>query len=170
MNGKIVSFIAGCVCILLSCNKAEGPDSGQTDGFTITFETKGGLPVPDPQVVKKGGFVEEPAVVPEKEGTTFSGWYTSTGLKYNFKSTPVSKDMTLYAKYWAGPKKYVFINDYDWSYLESAVRGRFSASGKSPSISSGSGRSKRQQTVSSATARQKGGSMICVNSPVGIEK
>lgn len=128
MNGKIVSVIAGCVCILLSCNKAEGPDSGQTDGFTITFETNGGLPVPEPQVVKKGGFVEEPAVVPEKEGTTFSGWYTSTGLKYSFKSTPVSKDMTLYAKYWAGPKKYVFINDYDWSYLESAVRGTFGTS------------------------------------------
>lgn len=119
-------IIAGA--LTASCSKSENPQSGTADGFTVTFETNGGLPVPEPQTVKKGGFAEEPETVPEKDGTTFSGWYTSTGLKYNFKSTPVSKDITLYAKYWSGPKKYIFINDYDWSYLESSVRNTFGSS------------------------------------------
>ena len=120
-----VTILAGCA--MLSCGK-EKQEPDQPDGYTVTFETGGGQPVPEPQVVKKGGFVEEPAAAPEKEGMTFCGWYSSTGLKYNFKSSPVYKDMTLYAKYWEGPKKYIFINDYDWSYLESSINGTFGSS------------------------------------------
>ena len=125
MRNILLALIpATAVFLLSSCGK-DSPAPDKPDGFTVTFEANGGQPVPDPQVVKEGGFAVEPEIVPEKDGTTFSGWYTSSGLKYNFKSTPVSKDITLYAKYWAGPKKYIFINDYDWSYLEGAIRNTF---------------------------------------------
>lgn len=71
--------------------------------FTVTFVTNGGSTV-NPQTVCDGDVVFKPAN-PKKEGYTFDGWYadeTCTEL-YNFR-TPVTKDITLYAK-WKEDKK-----------------------------------------------------------------
>lgn len=67
--------------------------------YTVMFDSQGGSYVPD-QVVKEGetaGIPEEP----DKDDNAFMGWYTSEGFsfRFNFK-TPISQDITLYAKWW----------------------------------------------------------------------
>lgn len=64
----------------------------------ITFESNGGSSV-EMQKVKVGSKVTEPSA-PTKEGYTFAGWYKESSLlnKYSFDQ-PVSKHMTLYAKW-----------------------------------------------------------------------
>ncbi len=66
--------------------------------YTVSFESNGGSAVP-PQTVTEGSTVTRPAD-PTKEGCSFAGWFTDTGLTelYNF-STPVHASFTLYAKW-----------------------------------------------------------------------
>ena len=64
--------------------------------FTVSFETDGGSPKPRDQTVSYGGKVTEPAA-PTKTGYSFTGWYNGDAL-WNF-DTPVTSDMTLYAKW-----------------------------------------------------------------------
>ncbi len=110
------------LALLVGCSEKEDVKSGM---LTVSFDTDGGTPVPEAVTVEKGKTIAEPSVTPTKDGYTFSGWYTSTGLKFNFKSTPVTKDITLVARWWAGPKQYVLINDYSWKYNESAITATF---------------------------------------------
>lgn len=119
---KRVSIIMFLAALLMGCSK---PASDSERVFTITFDTGGGEPAPAAQQIGKGGFVTEPVEQPVLGAGVFSGWYTQTGLKFNFKSTPVTKDITLVARYWDGPKRYFVINDYDWSYLEKAIASYF---------------------------------------------
>ena len=129
----IAAAVSACV---LSCGKSE--PSTENDSFTVVFDTGGGLPVPEVQHIQKGDKASEPEVIPEKEGSLFIGWYTESGLKFNFLSNPITKDITLYARYWRGPKKYVVINDYDWSYLEESVHNYFGSSeGKDVAVGQG---------------------------------
>lgn len=71
--------------------------------FTVTFVSGGGSTV-NPQTVCDGDVVFKPAN-PKKEGYTFDGWYADEACTelYNFR-TPVTKDITLYAK-WKEDKK-----------------------------------------------------------------
>ncbi len=71
--------------------------------YTVTFVTGGGSAV-NPQTVCDGDIVFKPAN-PKKEGFTFEGWYADEACTelYNFR-TPVTKDITLYAK-WKEDKK-----------------------------------------------------------------
>ena len=75
------------------------------DKHIVDFETFEGNPIPDNQIVTKGEKAVEPSTPPKKAGNTFDGWYTSDDHgatlsvnKYDF-STPITKDMTLYAKW-----------------------------------------------------------------------
>ena len=115
----LLSVAAVLILALNSCKKEGRPEDKTV--FTITFDCQGGTPVPTSQTVEKGAFVVEPAEQPTLDGQVFAGWYTQSGLKFNFVSTPVTKDIVLVAHYWQGPKKYIVINAYDWSYLEKAV-------------------------------------------------
>ena len=63
--------------------------------FTVSFDTQGGSTVPA-QTVSYGGKVTEPAA-PTKTGYSFTGWYNGD-TQWNF-DTPVTSDMTLYAKW-----------------------------------------------------------------------
>lgn len=69
--------------------------------YTVTFNSKDGSNVPK-QTVKHGEKVEKPNPEPQKDGSTFGGWYEdencSENKKWNF-DTPVIKNMTLYAKW-----------------------------------------------------------------------
>ena len=69
--------------------------------YTIKFNTKGGLTVPD-QYISRNKTVKEPEKV-TKYGYTFEGWYTDEKYttKYDF-DTPVTKSFTLYAKWSEG--------------------------------------------------------------------
>lgn len=116
---KVIFLLAVALgaAIPLSCSK----DSVQEKSYTVTFDTDGGTPVPEPQIVKEGGFAREPDFVPVKDGEKFTAWYTERGFKFNFNSNPITKDITLTARYWSAPKQYVLINDYCYRYDEKAV-------------------------------------------------
>ena len=66
---------------------------------TVTFDSNGGTAVESQQVVNSG-YASEPSE-PTKDGKVFIGWYTDPGLttKFNFSSTPITSDITLYAKW-----------------------------------------------------------------------
>lgn len=70
------------------------------DGYVrVKFDTNGGSLV-DAQIILEGDTATEPAD-PTFDGFTFGGWYTddTTFLEaYNF-ATPVTADITLYAKW-----------------------------------------------------------------------
>ncbi|WP_317979150.1 InlB B-repeat-containing protein [Paenibacillus glycanilyticus] len=68
------------------------------NSYSITFNSNGGSGVND-QTVNYNGTVSEPTD-PTKTGYTFGGWYTDSNLdnKYVF-ATPVTGDVTLYAKF-----------------------------------------------------------------------
>ena len=64
----------------------------------ITFNTNGGSAV-ESAFVEKGDILVKPAD-PTREGFSFGGWYTDAGLTYAYDfATPVTADMTLYAKW-----------------------------------------------------------------------
>ncbi len=66
--------------------------------FTVTFNTNGGSNVAS-QTVASGAAATKPAA-PVKDGYTFGGWYQDSSLTtpWNF-SSPVTNDMTLYARW-----------------------------------------------------------------------
>jgi uncharacterized repeat protein (TIGR02543 family) len=72
--------------------------------YTVTFETNGGIPVPDSQIVKHGEKITEPSGdnVPSKTSYTLGGWYTDPRFitRWNFDyDTAITGDITLYAKW-----------------------------------------------------------------------
>ena len=71
--------------------------------YTATFETNGGTDI-ESQTVSEGEYFYKP-YQPKKNGYKFIGWYTDKECteEYGFR-TPVSSDVTLYAK-WESEKK-----------------------------------------------------------------
>lgn len=68
------------------------------NGYTVTFDSRGGTDVSAQTDVMYG----EPLEVPEpptREGYVFTGWYMDENCVYlwDFSSTQVAQDMTLYA-------------------------------------------------------------------------
>ena len=74
------------------------PIPPEPETHTVTFETGEGSDVDD-QIVNDGETAEEPED-PTWEGHTFEGWYLDEEctIPYDF-STPVTEDITLYAKW-----------------------------------------------------------------------
>lgn len=67
--------------------------------FTVTFDTDGGSAV-DKQSVKEGDKAVKPAKDPTKKDYIFAGWVTAKGGSEAYKfDTPVTKDITIYAKW-----------------------------------------------------------------------
>ncbi len=99
MSKKIIALFLAVILsfstllLLTSCND-EVPEG---EGFTVSFNTNGGTPVPS-QRVREGGKATRPKN-PTYEGNEFVGWYLD-GVEYDFK-TPVTKDITLEAR-WDG--------------------------------------------------------------------
>ena len=62
--------------------------------YTVTFDAKGGKPIPDAQKVVKDGTATAPTD-PTKKGYTFVEWQLD-GAKYDF-GTPVTRNITLVA-------------------------------------------------------------------------
>ena len=105
---KDVAFDAGKVVSL--------PVSIPGEKYTVSFDTNGGSAIASVEV-KDGACVEEPADPelqlaeglylgsPDELGE-FQGWYSDSGLTeaYDF-STPVTSDLTLYAKWGGSPEK-----------------------------------------------------------------
>ena len=67
--------------------------------YTVTFETNGGSAI-EAQLVPEGTFATKPATAPTKEGNLFEGLYTEQTMTNPFDFyTPITKDITLYAKW-----------------------------------------------------------------------
>ena len=67
---------------------------------SVTFDTDGGTPVPDVQIVDKDGFAAAPTTNPVKENYEFAGWYLGEAEEaYNFAETAVIENITLKAKW-----------------------------------------------------------------------
>ncbi|MDR1764040.1 MAG: Ig-like domain-containing protein [Dysgonamonadaceae bacterium] len=88
------------------------------NNYDVTFETYGGTSIGG-QVVNEGLTAAKPAN-PTKEYSIFDGWYTDADCTaaYDF-STPVTADITLYAKWINACLKYTYSLDdtegYGWS-------------------------------------------------------
>ena len=85
---------------------AEGEDKSVTASveysikYTVTFETNGGTPIPEQQLVEAGGYATRPKTDPEKEGSVFGDWYADASFnrKYGFNEE-VTENTTVYAKF-----------------------------------------------------------------------
>ncbi len=124
-----------CMFSLLSLMSCKDGANQSIKEFTIIFDAKGGTPTPSPQKIIAKGLVVQPTVDPTKGDSVFVGWFTASKMKFNFISNPVTEDLTLYAKWWAGPEKYVFVVAADWEYSETKVKANFGSSkGKSVAV------------------------------------
>lgn len=65
------------------------------DSYTVSFETEGGVPVPDSQIIPYGSTATEPDFTPERTGYTFVGWYLN-GEPFDF-DTVIEGNITLTA-------------------------------------------------------------------------
>ena len=68
--------------------------------YTVSFDSKGGLPAPDAQTINAGNPASKPSS-PFKDDFSFGGWYTdedATEYKYDF-TRPVISNLTLYARW-----------------------------------------------------------------------
>lgn len=72
----------------------------------VTFNTNGGSEI-NKEVIAYGNTITKPTN-PTKENYTFDGWYIDEKLTESFDfNTPITKDITLYAK-WSESKKYSY--------------------------------------------------------------
>ena len=74
------------------------------NGYTVSFDSKGGTDVPAQTDLKYGDYVAEPEP-PTREGYTFAGWYFDENCQYPFDFTTVIVDgsTTLYARWEKNP-------------------------------------------------------------------
>ena len=68
------------------------------NGYTVTFDSKGGTDVPAQTDVMYGDLVVEPEP-PTREGYVFTGWYMDENCNYlwDMEVSQVGQSMTLYA-------------------------------------------------------------------------
>ena len=75
-------------------------DAPSIPTYNVLFDTAGGsIVTPNPQVVNEGSTAAEPTTT--KAGFEFGGWFTDTSYLYrfNFATTPITSNITLYAKW-----------------------------------------------------------------------
>ena len=70
------------------------------NGYTITFDSRGGTDVPAQVDMMYGDYVAEPEA-PTREGYTFGGWFTDERCTYqwDFEESQVGYSITLYANW-----------------------------------------------------------------------
>ncbi len=71
--------------------------TAQVTGYTVTFNTNGGLALKN-VTVKPGAYLSE-LPTPTRDGYQFVGWYSDAALTkpFNYLTTPISSSITLYA-------------------------------------------------------------------------
>lgn len=102
-------------------------NSKNYEKYTVRFDTNGSNTSYAKQVVLKNDTAENPGN-PYKYGYTFKGWYLN-GSKYDF-DTPVTKDITLIAKYtknsnnnyYEDDDDYYDDDDYDYNYRNTKTK------------------------------------------------
>ena len=68
------------------------------NGYTVTFDSKGGTDVPAQTEVMYGDYVEEPEP-PTREGYVFTGWYADENCtqRWDMGFSQIGQNTTLYA-------------------------------------------------------------------------
>ena len=85
----------------------------EAQDVTVTFNTNGGSAI-DPIEVEPGHTISKPQN-PKKAGFIFSGWYSDSGLKTEFKfNTAITKDTTLYTKWTKDVNEFSDVSQGDW--------------------------------------------------------
>ncbi len=71
----------------------------KTQTFTVTFDTKGGSPVPEKQTVDYGTKVNKPTTDPKRTDYTFTGWYADEDCTtlFDFENNQITAATTIYA-------------------------------------------------------------------------
>ena len=85
--------------IYINVNNTPNPDP-EPSTYTVTFDLnyEGATGTPESQTINKGEKAREPED-PTRDGFNFEGWYTKAegGEKFDFETTPIDADITLYA-------------------------------------------------------------------------
>lgn len=90
--------------------------NGVSGVWTVTFNTNGGTPEPEPQI--RANLPATKPDDPTKEGYNFGGWYTDEAFttEYTFtESEKVTQALTLYAKWTKEAAKYYYYSPADGS-------------------------------------------------------
>ena len=97
-----------------------------TDKHKVEFDTDGGTPVPDTQLVEHEGKATKPATDPTKEKFVFTGWKdkekASEDNLFDFANTPIIKDLILLAQWTNAVQE---INDTDTIDTEKFIKVTF---------------------------------------------
>ena len=88
--------------------------------YHITFDTRGGQPVPEAQTVNDGECAVKPGTDPVKKNYRFFGWQLN-GKAYDF-SKPVHSNLTLQARWFKIPPK-TGDNDHPWLWITLLLTG-----------------------------------------------
>ncbi len=85
--------------------------------FTVKFDTMGGSEITQAQVLN-GKTLSKPDKDPSREGFVFLGWYTDQACTtpYIFGASPVSSDLTLYARWAEESDSLEYRINYDLGY------------------------------------------------------
>ncbi|MBR4329128.1 MAG: InlB B-repeat-containing protein, partial [Candidatus Riflebacteria bacterium] len=91
-----------------------------SDSVTLTFNTMGGSSIAS-QILESGSYAIRPKT-PSKSGYAFDGWYTDSACTTPFDfASPVTSDMTLYAKWVDRSGKFAKINDTFYEDFDSTM-------------------------------------------------
>jgi len=96
-KNRILMFFCIILIVLNSFIACLGPAAST---YTVVFQTNGGSPVPETQIVVEGNKVKNPGII-NKTGYGFGGWYKDWTLTYqwNFAKDTVINNIILYAKW-----------------------------------------------------------------------
>ncbi|UTD01662.1 ribosomal protein L7/L12 [Treponema socranskii subsp. buccale] len=101
------------------------------EGYAVTFDAKGGTPVPAAQTVKYKEKASVPSPEPTKEGHTFEGWYNKDGDSlWDFAVNEVTQNTELYAKWRINTYPVTFNATPPNGTLKAEIAGTAIASGK----------------------------------------
>lgn len=68
--------------------------------YNVSFDTDGGTPVPNTQIVESGKYATEPTEVILKDGYAFVGWFAEDGeTPFDFEKTAITADTVIYAEW-----------------------------------------------------------------------
>ncbi|MBW5445103.1 hypothetical protein GE107_03365 [Cohnella sp. CFH 77786] len=94
------------------------------NSYTVTFESNGGSVI-ESQTVNHGGIAVEPTA-PTKSGYSFAGWYQDIELTipFVFSTTPITGNITLYAK-WMAEGTWGVLSSINMQYYDPTATGGF---------------------------------------------
>jgi len=105
MKPKLFLLLLLIGIALAGCDHGTNPAPEQTKSYIVTFDTDGGSAAPSPITVQDGKTAGTLPTAPTKDDFNFAGWWTQKdgGGSQFTDATPVTADITVYAKWTALP-------------------------------------------------------------------